>query len=123
MTTMLTPSSFRSSLQNLQSEALEDFLSILRPGAFFPPSSPILRARRNGGSLPYQFKARVLHSRGDSISVLEELDKDVSYSPNRSPEFMLERAESRAADHERSDSEVFRWFAASALCMSKLVCY
>lgn len=117
---MLTPSSFRSSLQNLQSEALEEFLSILRPGAFFPPSSPILRARRNGGSLPYQFKARVLHSRGDSISVLEGLDRDTSYSPNRSPEFTLERAESRAADH---DSDAFRWFAASALCMSTLDYY
>jgi len=107
-------SSSRSSLQNLQSEALEEFLSILRPSAFFPPS-PILRSRRNGASLPYQFKARVLHSRGDSISVLEELDRNASDTMNRSPEFMLERGEFRGADHERSDLEALRWFTASTL--------
>lgn len=103
---------------SLPSEALEEFLSILKPSAFFPSSSPILRTRRNGASLshfPYQFKARVLHSHGDSISVLEEMDGNAAHTPTRSPEFMNERGESRAADHERSDSDALRWFSASAL--------
>ncbi|KAF7975298.1 hypothetical protein HWV62_10068 [Athelia sp. TMB] len=102
---------------SLPSEALEEFLSILRPSAFFPSSSPILRTRRNGASLahfPYQFKARVLHSRGDSISLVEEMDSP-NHTPTMSTDFMIERGESGAADHERSDSETPRWFTASAL--------
>ncbi|EGN96079.1 hypothetical protein SERLA73DRAFT_185611 [Serpula lacrymans var. lacrymans S7.3] len=79
---------------SLPSEALEEFLSILRP-AIFPPSSPILRARRNGmNSLPtfgYPYKPRnkieILHHKGDQIA--EELDR-VRSTPLRSPEPMQE---------------------------------
>jgi hypothetical protein len=109
-----TRSSPRSSLP---SEALEEFLSILNPSSFFPSSSPILRARRNGASLPnypYQYRARVLHSRGDSVSLVEEIDRGRSSASTRSPECQIERDEA-AGDHERHDSDTFRWFATSAL--------
>src|ERR1700736_4061552 len=90
---------------SLPSEALEEFLSILNP-SFFPPSSPILRARRNGASLPnypYQYRARVLHSRGDSISLVEEVDRIRSNAAAGSPEFTI-GDEAAAQDHERRDS-------------------
>jgi len=99
---------------SLSSEALEEFLSILKTSTFFPPSSPILRARRNGASLPnypYQYKARVLHSRGDSISIVEEIDRARSNAPTRSPEFMLERDDRT----ERRGSETLRWFTSGTL--------
>jgi len=102
---------------SLSTEALEEFLSILKTSTFFPPSSPILRARRNGASLPnypYQYKARVLHSRGDSISFVEEIDRARSDAPTRSPEFMLERDDGTGL-HERRGSETLRWFASGTL--------
>lgn len=49
-----------SPLSSLPSEALEEFLSILRP-AMFPPTSPILRPRRNASmslSLGMQYRPR-----------------------------------------------------------------
>jgi hypothetical protein len=55
-----------SSRSSLPSEALEEFLSILRP-TFFSPTSPILRARLHGSTIslpnipserPYPFKSR-----------------------------------------------------------------
>jgi len=107
-----TRSSPRSSLP---SEALEEFLSILNP-SFFPPSSPILRARRNGASLPnypYHYRARVLHSR-DSISLVEEIDRARSNASTGSPEFTIGKDEA-ANDHERHDSETLRWYATSTL--------
>ena len=109
---------------SLPSEALEEFLSILNPSSFFPSSSPILRARRNGASLPnypYQYRARVLHSRGDSVSLVEEIDRGRSSASTRSPECQIERDEA-AGDHERHDSDTFRWFATSALCASHTHC-
>jgi len=102
---------------SLSTEALEEFLSILKSSTFFPPSSPILRARRNGASLPnyqYQYKARVLHSRGDSISLVEEIDRARSNAPTSSPEFMLERDDGTGL-HERHGSETLRWFTSGAL--------
>jgi len=101
---------------SLSSEALEEFLSILKPSNFFPPS-PILRARRNGASLPiypYQYKARILHSRGDSISFVEEIDRARSNTPTRSPEFTIDRDDG-AGDNERHGSETLRWFASTTL--------
>jgi len=110
-----TRSSPRSSLP---SEALEEFLSILNP-SFFPPSSPILRARRNGASLtnyPYQYRARVVHSRGDSISLVEEIDRVRSNASAGSAELTIgDEAMSDFERHERHDSETFRWFATSTL--------
>jgi hypothetical protein len=109
-----TRSSPRSSLP---SEALEEFLSILNHSSFFPPSSPILRARRNGASLPnypYQYRARVLHSRGDSISLVEEIDPARSNASTGSPEFTIGKDEA-VNDHERHDTETLRWYATSTL--------
>jgi len=110
-----TRSSPRSSLP---SEALEEFLSILNHSSFFPPSSPILRARRlNGASLPnypYQYRARVLHSRGDSISLVEEIDRARSNTASGSPEFTIDKDET-VSDRERHDTDTFRWFATSTL--------
>jgi len=109
------PSTRSSPRSSLPSEALEEFLSILNP-SFFPPS-PILRARRNGASLPhypYQYRTRVLHSRGDSISLMEEIDRARSNSSAGSPEFTIERDDA-TGDHERHESETFRWFATSTL--------
>lgn len=104
---------------SLPSEALEEFLSILNP-SFFPPSSPILRARRNGTSLPnypYQYRARVLHPRGDSISLVEEIDRSRSTAASESPEFTIDKDEV-LSDRERQDNDTFRWFANSTLCTS-----
>jgi len=107
-----TRSSPRSSLP---SEALEEFLSILNP-SFFPPSSPILRARRNGASLPnypYQYRARVLHSRGDSITLVEDVDRARYNGSAGSPEVTI--GDDATNDHERHDADTFRWFATSTL--------
>jgi hypothetical protein len=102
---------------SLPSEALEEFLSILKPSSFFPPSSPILRARRNTGSLPcfpIPYRARVLHSRGDSITLVEEADRSQSYTPMKSPEFLFARDEI-SSDHERYSSDSSRWYGSGAL--------
>lgn len=62
-------SSRASPLSSLPSEALEEFLSILRP-AIFSPTSPVLRPRRNGAA-PFgvQFRSRtkldIAQSRGE----------------------------------------------------------
>ncbi|KAI6043086.1 hypothetical protein EDC04DRAFT_2891354 [Pisolithus marmoratus] len=53
-------SSRASPLSSLPSEALEEFLSILRP-AMFPPTSPTLRPRRNAAtslSIGMQYRSR-----------------------------------------------------------------
>jgi len=101
---------------SLPSEALEEFLSILKPSSFFPPCSP-LRARRNGGSVPcfpIPYRARVLHSRGDSMALMEEKDRPQSCTPMRSPEFMIAKDES-TNDHERYSSDLSRWCGSNAL--------
>ncbi|KAF8840975.1 hypothetical protein BDN67DRAFT_996458 [Paxillus ammoniavirescens] len=102
---------------SLPSEALEEFLSILRP-AIFPPSSPILRPRRNGAvSLPtfgVSYKPRTKidtsHSKGERpISCLsEELDAD-KQTPTYSPEPI---AESLASNWDICGHEITsRWHA------------
>jgi len=80
---------------SLPSEALEEFLSILRP-AIFPPSSPVLLSRRNGAvSIGVSYKSRskldTSHSKGEQqIScLLEELDVD-KQTPTYSPEPITE---------------------------------
>src|SRR5277367_4546119 len=77
---------------SLPSEALEEFLSILRP-TFFSPTSPILRARLHGSTLslpnipcdrPYPFKNRglldVVHPKPDTNGSIEMEDAEVSSS-------------------------------------------
>jgi len=102
---------------SLTSEALEEFLSILKPSYFFPPSSPILRTRRNGASLPtypYQYKARVINSRSDSISFVDDSDRVRQNSSSRSPEFIMDR-DNGSGDYERHTSDGLRWFTSGAL--------
>lgn len=86
-----TQFSHRSSLP---SEALEEFLSILRP-AIFPPSSPVLRSRRNGAlALPtfgvsYKSKSKIdssfTKSDQPNLSLPEETDP-LRQTPTCSPE-------------------------------------
>jgi hypothetical protein len=102
---------------SLPSEALEEFLSILRP-AIFPPSSPVLLSRRNGAvSIPafgVSYKSRskldTSHSKGEQqIScLLEELDVD-KQTPTYTPEPI---AESFTGNWDIYGSEITsRWHA------------
>ncbi|KAH0830407.1 hypothetical protein J3R83DRAFT_1801 [Lanmaoa asiatica] len=89
------PSSPRASPRSsLPSEALEEFLSILRP-AIFPPSSPVLRPRRNGAlALPafgvaYKAKSKIdssfTKSDQSNLSIPDETDP-LKQTPTCSPE-------------------------------------
>jgi hypothetical protein len=75
----------------LSSEALEEFLSILRP-AIFPPSSPLLRPRRNGTltfGVAYKPKPKIdasLTKSDQSNSSLAEESDPLRQSPTYSPE-------------------------------------
>ncbi|KAG6379110.1 hypothetical protein JVT61DRAFT_11547 [Boletus reticuloceps] len=76
---------------SLPSEALEEFLSILRP-AIFPPSSPVLRTRRNGAfafGVAYKPKPKIDSSLAKSdqpnSSIVDESDL-VRQTPTCSPE-------------------------------------
>ncbi|KIJ60666.1 hypothetical protein HYDPIDRAFT_189931 [Hydnomerulius pinastri MD-312] len=100
---------------NLPSEALEEFLSILRP-AMFPPSSPILRPRRNGAvSLPtfgvsYKPRTKIdtTHSKGDqAISNLAEESDAEKFTPTCSPEPVAEHI---TGNWDTYGSEI-RWHA------------
>ncbi|KAJ7090281.1 hypothetical protein B0H15DRAFT_837930 [Mycena belliarum] len=82
-------SSQRSSPRSgLPTEALEEFLSILRP-SFFPPPSPVLFTRRQGAvSLPtfqhertYSFKGRGLLQQKNDLP--DELEVSRSTQPSR----------------------------------------
>ncbi|KAF8136106.1 hypothetical protein EV363DRAFT_1428566 [Boletus edulis] len=76
---------------SLPSEALEEFLSILRP-AIFPPSSPVLRTRRNGAlafGVAYKPKPKIdssfTKSDQPNSSIVDESDL-VRQTPTCSPE-------------------------------------
>lgn len=108
----------------LPSEALEEFLSILRP-SFFPPTSPVLRTRR-GVSLPtLQNERSFYRSRGRLEAVpqknddREELDITRSTQPSRNthsstPDTFNDADGSIEVD---TDSPPVRWFKANILCM------
>ncbi|KII88687.1 hypothetical protein PLICRDRAFT_176241 [Plicaturopsis crispa FD-325 SS-3] len=73
----------------LPSEALEEFLSILRP-SFFPPSSPILQTRRYGNTtmpnFSYAYKPRIeLVSPKVESPTVEEIGRAIS-AQRKSPE-------------------------------------
>ncbi|KAG7097226.1 hypothetical protein E1B28_004597 [Marasmius oreades] len=106
---------------SLPSEALEEFLSILKPGlpGFFPPRSPI-RSRRQV-SLPtlpvYSHKARARLERPSSR--LEELDvirSTQSSRINRTPESTdgLDGIDIQVLEIDDAHSP-FRWFTSSVL--------
>jgi hypothetical protein len=73
---------------NLPSEALEEFLSILRP-AIFPPSSPVLRPRRNGAlafGVAYKPKPKIDSSFTKSDQPNSSLPEETVQTPTCSPE-------------------------------------
>jgi len=111
-------SSQRSSPRSgLPTEALEEFLSILRP-SFFPPPSPVLLTRRQGGavSLPtfqhersYSFKGRLLKN-----DLVDELDSPPSRSSQ--PSRNTHTPETLAEGDEFDDNTLpVRWFSSNVL--------
>ncbi|KAJ7929243.1 hypothetical protein B0H13DRAFT_1964470 [Mycena leptocephala] len=99
----------------LPTEALEEFLSILRP-SFFPPSSPVLLTRRQGAvSLPtfqhersYSLKGRgLLQQKND---VVEELEVSRSTQPSRNTQ-----TPDTESDDFDSNTLPIRWFASNVL--------
>ena len=73
---------------SLPSEALEEFLSILRP-AIFPPSSPVLRPRRNGTlafGVAYKAKPKIDASFTKSDQHNPSLTEETGQTPTYSPE-------------------------------------
>jgi len=107
----------------LPTEALEEFLSILRP-SFFPPSSPVLFTRRQGAvSLPtfqhersYSYKGRgrleIMPQKSDlSMDDIPEISRSTQPSRNAcSPESTSDDAIS-----ELDDSLPVRWFTSNVL--------
>ncbi|KAF8226881.1 hypothetical protein L208DRAFT_1424918 [Tricholoma matsutake] len=117
-------SSPRSSPRSaLPSEALEEFLSILRP-SFFPPTSPVLRTRRQGVSLPTLHRERSFYRNRGRLEVLpkksddrEELDISRSTQPSRNaysstPDTFNDVDGLAETDN---DSPPVRWFKANVL--------
>ncbi|KAJ7184254.1 hypothetical protein C8R46DRAFT_1063436 [Mycena filopes] len=109
-------SSQRSSPRSgLPSEALEEFLSILRP-SFFPPASPVLITRRQGAvSLPtfhersYSLKGRgLLQPKNDMV---DELETSRSTQPSRNT------TETPDAEGDEFDPNTLpiRWFSSTVL--------
>ncbi|KAG6820568.1 hypothetical protein H0H93_015088 [Arthromyces matolae] len=82
------PSQRSSPRSALPSEALEEFLSILRP-SLFAPSSPVLRARRQATSFTQDHRSYGFQSRNrrellsDSNSPSDDLDHFRSQQPSR----------------------------------------
>jgi hypothetical protein len=125
---VLNPSSTDTALScrsGLPSEALEEFLSILRP-SFFSPTSPVLRTRRQGVSLPtLQHERSFYRSRGRLEIVpqknddKEESDNSRSTQPSRNtcsstPDPLNDIDGLAEVD---TDSSPVRWFKANILCM------
>ncbi|KAG6854924.1 hypothetical protein C0991_009747 [Blastosporella zonata] len=119
------PTSPRASPRSpLPSEALEEFLSILRP-SFFPPASPVLRSRRQAASLPtysqdlsfsLQGRAR-LELMSQSSDTSDDMDISRSQQPSRNttcrtPDSMNEAESSLDLDN---DTLPFRWYKANVL--------
>ena len=121
-------SKFRSS--SLPSEALEEFLSILKP-TFFSPTSPILRARIHGSTIslpnipserPYPFKNRgrleVVPQKNESNG-LEDTDlthaiQSCLDTSSSTPESVSDKGEG-GADFD-SDLLNARWYTAHCHC-------
>ncbi|KAJ6547075.1 hypothetical protein B0H19DRAFT_1163883 [Mycena capillaripes] len=109
-------SSQRSSPRSgLPTEALEEFLSILRP-SFFPPSSPVLLTRRPGAvSLPtfqhersYSLKGRPLFQQKNDL--VEELEVSRSTQPSRN----TQTPDTEGDDFDGNTLPV-RWFPSNVL--------
>lgn len=116
-----------SSRSSLPSEALEEFLSILRP-SFFPPTSPILRARRQGATSlttfpydrPYPSKGRRLELvqqkyEANNLHGVEEVDRSSQPSRNScTPEHPSDQDDGGAVEFDIYDSDLRpRWFTSN----------
>ncbi|KAL0947402.1 hypothetical protein HGRIS_013515 [Hohenbuehelia grisea] len=100
----------------LPSEALEEFLSILRPSCF-PPTSPILRGRRTIPTLPYDrpsayaYKRALVHQpKSDSLGG-DEAGAD--RAPSRSA--VTASPESAASERDELEDLPVRWYTSAAL--------
>lgn len=110
---------------SLPSEALEEFLSILRP-SFFPPSPTRTRRTTSVPSFPYPYKTRgrieLVHQKSDHSPLfgVEEIERARSTQLSRgagsssdSEDNLEEGDEFGARDF---DSLPTRWFSSNNLC-------
>jgi len=102
----------------LPTEALEEFLSILRP-SFFPPSSPNLRSRRSV-TLPtfqyernFNFKTRARLENMNPRQDPDDLDTTRSNQPSRNAFSTTPDYPDPMDEHE--DLPSMRWFASTVL--------
>lgn len=114
------------SRSGLPSEALEEFLSILRP-SFFPPTSPILRTRRQGASLPtfqhersFSYKSRgrleIASQKNDGDDI--DISRSTQPSRNTCPSTPDSLNDPDGTIESDGDSPSLRWFKANILCES-----
>lgn len=116
------------SSSGLPSEALEEFLSILKP-SFLPPRSPVLHTRRHGASLPnfqsdrtYTIKGRaskldLLQATSELVEELESARSTASSRTTHTPDAI----DTMGGDYDFLDADnnaTFRWFASTVLCTS-----
>ena len=118
---ILIPLSCRS---GLPSEALEEFLSILRP-SFFPPTSPVLRTRRQGVSLPTLHRERSFYRSRGRLEIVPQKGDDKEESDGSRSTQPSRNARSSTPDTFNdvdgvtdvdTDSPPVRWFKANILC-------
>lgn len=111
------------SRSGLPSEALEEFLSILRP-SFFPPTSPILRTRRQGASLPtfqhersFSYKSRgrleIASQKNDGDDI--DISRSTQPSRNTCPSTPDSLNDPDGMTEPDGDSPSLRWFKANIL--------
>lgn len=114
------------SRSGLPSEALEEFLSILRP-SFFPPTSPILRTRRQGASLPtfqhersFSYKSRgrleIASQKNDGDDI--DISRSTQPSRNTCPSTPDSLNDPDGMTEPDGDTPSLRWFKANILCES-----
>ncbi|KAF9458661.1 hypothetical protein BDZ94DRAFT_1325368 [Collybia nuda] len=107
----------------LPSEALEEFLSILRP-SFFPPTSPILRTRRQGASLPtfqhersFSYKGRgrleIASQKNDGDDI--DISRSTQPSRNTCPNTPDSPNDPDVTMESEGDIPSLRWFKANIL--------
>lgn len=117
------------SRSGLPSEALEEFLSILRP-SFFPPTSPILRTRRQGASLPtfqhersFSYKSRgrleIASQKNDGDDI--DISRSTQPSRNTCPSTPDSLNDPDGMTEPDGDSPSLRWFKANILGESPLL--
>ncbi|EPQ58388.1 hypothetical protein GLOTRDRAFT_114826 [Gloeophyllum trabeum ATCC 11539] len=88
---------------SLPSEALEEFLSILRPSSLFTPSSPLFRplhGRTMSISSLHSPQMRALHDRNNSPSPVAYMEVDRVINGRRTPHKLLKDKENTDGAHE-----------------------